>query len=504
MTPVREFRVLRTFLMVIAVSVPLVTGGAAWITARAVEAELYDEARHYATEVATNVYRRVRTEFLDPLVERGEIVDFESRRDQLESLQRIVSSATYGHRVERLYFFDVHGTIGFSTVTEHIGASMPEGNRSFEEALRGHVSSIVRSRTSPLDISVLPGTKPLLETYVPVRSLDESGAEPVVGVVEVYQEIDKLEELARSSRIRIAWVALASMGILGVLFAGITIRADRVISSRGKQLVETNSKLEDLSRDLEVTVRERTRQLFEQEKLAGLGTLAAGVAHEINNPLATIGACAEGARERLDGEVAVELPVVRRYLDLIVEEVFRCKRITSSLLDFSRSTSAADRASVDIGPLIRDSVELIRLGLRSNRVEIETTIDEGLPRVSCVPGEIRQVLLNIVSNAIDAVESESAPRILIRAYSSEGSLVVECEDNGPGISDDLRDKVFEPFFTTKPAGSGTGLGLAVCYGIAVRHGGRMEIAPLQGSSSADDRARGARVRLVLPAESADS
>lgn len=471
------FRIFPYFILVIVLAIPTVTGIAAYAMALAFRDEFFDEAKDYATDVALNLHHRVETEFLAPLVKSGEPVDLLERPDQLAKIQEIVESATFRHRVQKIYFFNTDGAITFSTVTEHIGQMMPPGNVLFETALTGKVASDVRRRHTPLDISETSGNKELLETYVPVHSSLGDDPKRVAGVVEVYQDMTELHAAVRRSRTRIAVVALLSMGILGGLFAIIARKADYVINQRGREILDSNSALQKLSQGLELQVEERTRQLIQQEKLASLGTLAAGVAHEINNPLATISACAEGSLERLKGDApeSKELEIVRRYLGLVRDEVYRCKRITGNLLDFARQKEQHSFEPIDLDAIVRQTVELVSLGTEARAVEFRLELSTSADDVLAEPGEIRQVIHNLISNALAALEGRPDPKIMLRSTTGPRRVILDCIDNGPGIPAALREKVLEPFFTTKAAGQGTGLGLAVCYGILERHGGSLEV-----------------------------
>jgi signal transduction histidine kinase len=417
-------------------------------------------------------------------------------------VDRIVRLATHRHRVEKLYLFQPDRTVVYSTVPEHIGRSTPLTNEHFRQAAAGKVSSGVHLKQTPLDVSQAPEDKDLLETYVPVYSSPAPGVRDLAGIVEVYQDLGLFSAGVRRSRHRVAVVALISMCILGGFFALITIKADRVIRERESEILASNAALQSLSQSLERQVEERTRQLIQQEKLASLGTLAAGVAHEINNPLATIAACAEGSLGRFDdGSLpAAGAGDVKRHLALINEEVFRCKRITENLLNFSRQRAEMAPESLDLRELAQKTMELARMGEDAKRVTWLTSLGE-LPAVfQGDSSQVRQVLYNLISNSVAAVRGVRDPCVLLMVQVSPDSVSFECLDNGPGIPLEMRAQVFEPFFTTKPPGEGTGLGLAVSYSIVQRHGGAIEVLPadLPVHHPGWRGAVGARVRVTFP------
>ena len=231
----------------------------------------------------------------------------------------------------------------------------------------------------------------------------------------------------------------------------------------------------------EVTDRvEANRAVARAEKLAAVGRLAAGVVHEINNPLATISACAESLESRLnegafDGSPMLE--DLREYLGLIRSEAFRCKMITNGLLDFSR-TRASDHVTIDLGDVIASVIRLRSHQKRRSAVEFRVNIAEDLARVSGDPGQLQQALIALATNALDAMVISGI--LTIDAKNVGEKVLVELIDNGVGIPPENLPKIFEPFFTTKEIGKGTGLGLAVCYGILTEHGGSLDVQSTVG------------------------
>jgi two-component system NtrC family sensor kinase len=225
---------------------------------------------------------------------------------------------------------------------------------------------------------------------------------------------------------------------------------------------------------------EASHAIARAEKLAAVGRLAAGVVHEINNPLATISACAEALESRLaDGSPGSteDLDDFREYLQLIRSEAFRCKSITNGLLDFSR-TRAGERALVDLAEVIRSAARLIAHQKRGNRVELVTEIEEELSPVLGDGGQLQQAVIALSTNAIDAMPEGG--RLTLSARTQNGFSTLSICDTGVGISPENLTKIFDPFFTTKEVGQGTGLGLAVCYGIVTEHGGRLDVQSAVG------------------------
>lgn len=219
------------------------------------------------------------------------------------------------------------------------------------------------------------------------------------------------------------------------------------------------------------------------EKLAAVGRLAAGVVHEINNPLATIAACAEALEHRIaEGAFAGSDSVadLEEYLGIIKSEAFRCKTITTGLLDFSR-VRATDRTPVEISEIVRSAANLISHQKQSRQITIEVELADSIPPVLADGGQIQQAIIALATNSIDAMPMGGT--LTFRAFAKAGKVVIEVADTGLGISPENITKIFEPFFTTKDIGKGTGLGLAVCYGIVSEHNGRLNVRSTQGKGT---------------------
>ena len=226
----------------------------------------------------------------------------------------------------------------------------------------------------------------------------------------------------------------------------------------------------------DVTARvEAVRAASRAEKLAAVGRLAAGIVHEINNPLATIAACAEALEQRIDEGAFAESESAEdlsEYLGLIKSEAFRCKTITTGLLDFSRIRTG-ERTLTDIGEIVRSAANLISHQKRGEQISIEVDIGSDLPQINADGGQLQQAVIALATNGIDAMPDGG--KLAFRTFSKGNRVCVDVEDSGAGIPPENMSKIFEPFFTTKEVGKGTGLGLAVCYGIISEHGGRLNV-----------------------------
>ena len=256
------------------------------------------------------------------------------------------------------------------------------------------------------------------------------------------------------------------------------------------------ARFQEIRDDLDRQVQLRTREVIRGEQLASVGFLAAGVAHEINNPLASIAMCAESLEGRLGATAADdEARVTRRYLELIQTEAFRCKEITEKLLDFSRLGEVRRQPTALLG-LVADVAEMLRhVGrFKGRTIEIEAGPDV---LVMVNPQEIKQVVLNLLVNALDSIED--AGRVTVAARRSPlsesphggGEAVLTFTDDGCGMTDEVLEHMFEPFFTRRKSGQGTGLGLSIVHRIVTDHGGRIEV-------SSPGPGLGSTFRLTLP------
>jgi len=261
--------------------------------------------------------------------------------------------------------------------------------------------------------------------------------------------------------------------------------AAEVRAAMAEKLAETNRELEEANRRL----KETQMHLIHSEKMASLGQLVAGIAHEINNPLAfalnnlfTV----QGQIDWLAGQkepqhsqgFAERLAKTRARLDDTRQGLERVKELVLDLRTFSRLDEGKFK-TIDIPESI-DSVLRFLHHRMSDRIRVEKNYGP-VRKLSCYAGQLNQVLMNIISNAVDAIEGDGV--ITIRTDAQEGLFVISIRDTGSGIPEAIRSRIFDPFFTTKPVGQGTGLGLAISYGIIQAHRGGIEVASVEQGGS---------------------
>ncbi len=225
--------------------------------------------------------------------------------------------------------------------------------------------------------------------------------------------------------------------------------------------------------------------LLQAEKMSSIGLLAAGVAHEINNPLTSVAGYAEALMRRFRDEPSMKtdarLDEFPKYLEVIIREAYRCKGIIDCLLSFSRKSDGSS-GKVDINEAVREVLELIRHKSRYDRIEISTDLQDDLPHVAFDPAGLRQVCMNLLINAHQAIKGPGVVEITTKLL-DEKTVAIQIRDSGCGIPKDAIDQIWDPFFTTKEVGQGLGLGLAVTYNIVKRHGGEISVESQQNQGS---------------------
>jgi len=257
-------------------------------------------------------------------------------------------------------------------------------------------------------------------------------------------------------------VMIMLFGALGIVFAALFL---------SKRMVHRIS-MADKEKEM------MDKQIIETGKLASIGSLAAGIAHEINNPVAIMVEEAGWIKDLLEEEEfrkSENLDEFERALNQIKTQGRRCKEITHKLLSFARKTDSRV-LETHINELIMELIALSEQRAKYAKITIHTDFQNDLPVTYLSQSEMQQVLLNLINNAIDAMENRGGElTISTRSEFEEGVIVIEVSDNGPGIPEANLSRIFEPFFTTKPVGKGTGLGLSICYGIIQKMGGQIDV-----------------------------
>jgi signal transduction histidine kinase len=267
-----------------------------------------------------------------------------------------------------------------------------------------------------------------------------------------------------------------SVTLIGILLVSVCVFLRQILLARemARLLLDSEQNLERLQR--------AQSQLVQRERLAGVGQLVAGAAHELNNPLTAV----LGYSDLLIDQAAEGAS--RQKLERLRTEAGRMKRIISNLLTFAQPQHD-DRRLLDIEVVVRESLMLLEYQLRSSGINVEMNFAPNLPRVASNEGQFKQVFVNLFSNAAQALEQAPEKKILVEGYVEGEKVIVRFSDSGPGFHDVSR--AFDPFYTTRPVGQGTGLGLSICYGTIREHDGNIYAQNLQP--------HGAVVTIELPA-----
>lgn len=217
------------------------------------------------------------------------------------------------------------------------------------------------------------------------------------------------------------------------------------------------------------------QQLVRSQKMESIGTLAAGLAHEVGNPLTAISSLVQVIERTTQDEFAKEK------LGLINNQVVRITKIIRNLVDFSRPSVNITKET-EVNKVIQDALNIVEYGKRVKNIEFTLDLAENLPTIRAVSDQLTQVLINLLINAIDSLDGRPG-KIVLRSFERDNSVHIEVRDNGKGIQEEDREKVFEPFFTTKEVGKGTGLGLWVSYGIVKTFGGDIGVESVVGKGT---------------------
>lgn len=324
--------------------------------------------------------------------------------------------------------------------------------------------------SQPSELVALSPT-PQVQKGIRVRRVEDAKGESFIVVTAplkhgewmlVYQqsESDAFQDLRRTMSIAVLISILGAAGIVMLVL----FQSRRMVSHVAKA---------DLAK------AKMDQQVVEAGRLASIGELAAGIAHEINNPVAIMVEEAGWLEDLMeDGKYGEEeLAEFRRSLDQIGLQGQRCKEITHKLLHFARRTDSRLQP-VQLNDVARELVSLCLQRAKYSKVALETSLETDLPMITASPSEMQQVILNLINNALDALSKEGGTiRIATRTIERDGKtgVVLKVADDGPGIPEANLIKIFDPFFTTKPVGKGTGLGLSICYGIIRKLGGEITV-----------------------------
>jgi signal transduction histidine kinase len=331
----------------------------------------------------------------------------------------------------------------------------------------------------------------VLVAYVPLANSDLFATIQVPTSVVFLTAQDLLSNLVIGALLLFALAATASLFFARRLTRPLEHLSDAARSvGKGKFDVTVTSKSDDEIGELSNSFNQMTNELrareekleganaalIQSEKLAAFGQLGAGIAHEVKNPLAGILGYAQLTLRKLEPDSPF-----RKNLDVIEKETRRCTEIISNLLKFARQEKSATK-STDINEVVDAAMTIVDHQLTINDVKITKELAPDLPEIEASANQLQQVVMNFAINAQQAI-GEAGGNVVVRTRNGDDAIIIEVEDDGPGIPEEIRANIFEPFFTTKRAGEGTGLGLSVTYGIVQDHGGTLRIEDPPGGGT---------------------
>jgi two-component system NtrC family sensor kinase len=492
------------------------TGGQDWSALPVVQSALRDRQPIAATEVIpvelleqVNLAAQARITLID--TPRAALMPFDSREGTaglaLVSVAPVVNGS--GQLIGAAFAFylinndfalvdQIKNVAGIDTVTVFFGdlrvstnVMTPDGKRALGTRMSSEVRAVVLDQCCTFTGPAFVVDQNYITRYEPLRD----HANQVVGSLYVGAQQLSFVELVNTFNQRIALVAAATMLFTFLL----AVPVSRVITRPLKELRELVGASQrvaqgDLTARAPVraggevglvalsfntmldTLQTTQNQLVHTEKLASLGQLAAGVAHELNNPLGTVLLYSDILlRERPEYD--------QHYADLkmIVSETKRCKRIVGDLLNFARQQQVTAQPT-DVHELIRELIDMAPRRVKTVTVNFVTEFDPNLPVIEADTAQLRQAFLNLMTNAVEAMPQGGTLTVHTRA-APPGMITVEIQDTGVGIPADNLSKLFTPFFTTKPIGKGTGLGLAIVYGIIKMHRGQINVRSQPGQGT---------------------
>lgn len=453
------------------------------------------------------------------------------------AIQEIFESMTTEHGITNIRVFDLNGKIFFASSKDEVGRTVPKDSPTClichmkSPGATGPLKVNLGSLNTPQWVLLREGERRILKSTIPIFNDRPCYTSPchhhkadqkVLGILETDYSMKDIDEKIWQQKVATAifgliFTAFTSL-ILTIILWKLVIKPlitlsdgmesvtkgnlDKTVSISTKDEIGTlatifnemtreirssREKLENWAKELEEEVTKKTEeikrgqeQFVHTEKLASLGRMAAGVAHEINSPLTGIVTFAHLMLKRIPPENKMD----REDLDVIIEQAERCSKIIKGLLGFSRAIPS-EKNEMNIHDAIQNAINIIQHQAKFHNIKIEVNEDGNLPPIKGDSSQVQQVFLNLLINAADAMNDKGQITISTSRTVVDGIPYVEIavSDTGPGISEEHISRLFEPFFTTKPVGKGTGLGLAVSHGIIKKHGGHIIVKSTPGAGA---------------------
>ncbi|MCU0592018.1 MAG: ATP-binding protein [Desulfobacterales bacterium] len=459
---IKPFRLVKYFTFSGLVVIFLVTLILAILNTHWVKSMQRKKSEDYAHALIENLNHQVFLQFILPIGMKFGKVQLRNQ-EQFERMDNVVRSTLHSFKVEDLNIYSMSNTISYSFDETRIGVKA-FGGTAIEQAKSGRSSSKLVQRGSFLEILAGFPKEVRLVTFAPLRWEEPLGriTDPVLGVVEVVQDLSEDYQTIFRIQILVVITCTVLMGALLVVLVFVVKRGESIIERRAEERMRLKE------------------QLSRVERMSAMGEMAAGISHEIRNPLGIIRSSAELLKKKV-----AKIDPSNALPDIIVEEATRLNGIITDFINFARPRSPKlNPCRVD--DVIEKTLTFLTAQIEERGYTIEKDYQNPLPEIMGDAPMLHQSFLNLFINAMQAMPDGGRIGVSLRAEG--GQARIEIEDAGPGIPVDLSDKIWDPFFTTKD--KGTGLGLGIVKNIVEAHGGTIRIA--------NREPRGARVTIDLP------
>jgi two-component system NtrC family sensor kinase len=480
----------------------LISGIFAYVFQRAHNEQLISELRRSADQLSLTVKSSTR---YDMLV------------NQRANVHRIITTIGRQPGIQKVRIFNKDGTIILSTDPADMGHMVDFQDEACDAC---HAANQPLERLEIPDRTRIfqpPGSDRILSIINPIYNEPScwqsdchahAPMKKVLGVLDISMSLGEVDREMQDSQNRLLLFGVIALAAVSLM---IYLLVNRMVLRPLQKIVAATRKvaagdlhyriamaqrdeigiLADSFNEMTNKLSEAQRQVYQSQKLAAVGQLAAGVAHEINNPLTGVLSYSSFLLKRAENK-----PEFKEDLEVIVRETKRCRGIVKGLLDFSRQSPPEKHAS-DINEIADRAIQIVQIQMDARHVELKKDLRADLPRIQADANQIQQVLVNLLLNAIDAIGEGGGTIELVTDFAAVGStpqapskrIEIRVSDTGCGISAANLEKIFDPFFSTKGA-KGTGLGLAVAWGIIEKHNGRIEVESEVG--------KGTTFRILLP------
>jgi two-component system, NtrC family, sensor kinase len=427
-------------------------------------------------------------------------------RNDRDDLHRVVDTVAQQAGIEKIRIFNKEGEIQFSSSREEMHTVVDQkaeacyvchaANKPMEHLSSSQRTRIFADKQGVRNFGIINPiyNEPRCST---AECHEHSPEQKVLGVLDITMSLADVDQQIRTGRNKMAGLTVALIALLAVL---LWFLVQRLVGSPVQNLVEATRKVAEGKLDYQIEVKSKDelghlaesfntmtsrlsdaqRQIYQADRLASIGRLSAGVAHELNNPMTGILTFSS----MLLGNKGLDAGA-RADLEVIVRETKRCREIVKSLLDFSRQTPTS-KSPLDLNEVILQALKILENQFALGSVALMRNLSEGIPKVSGDAGRLEQVFINLLVNAIDAIGEKGGEITLATGAKTQGGqtwVEATVRDNGAGISQKDLAKIFEPFFSTKGL-KGTGLGLSVVWGIIEQHGGKILVESEPGKGTA--------------------